>query len=224
MGDIDLVIFDCDGVLVDSEPISAAVLIDAMRPLGADVTASYVYARLVGQKFESVRARLEADFDVVLPDRFEHTYREALRRAFSVDLKATPGIGEVVSQLGVAYCVATSSSPTRAAFTLEQTGLAHWFGGRVFTASEVARGKPAPDLFLHAAAQMGVEAAKCLVVEDSIAGVTGGLAAGMTVWRYTGGGHLSGDASLDGDTPADVLVFDAWDGFFQRAPGLKRQH
>ena len=103
-----------------------------------------------------------------------------------------PGIPEVLDQIAVPWCVATSSSPPRVTRSLEIVGLEARARGRIFTASEVAQGKPAPDLFLHAARQMGADPARCLVIEDSLTGIRAGLAAGMTVWRFTGASHLKG--------------------------------
>jgi HAD superfamily hydrolase (TIGR01509 family) len=106
------------------------------------------------------------------------------------NLKAMPGVEDVLRDLKTPYCLATSSSPERLAVTLSETGLSRWFKGNFYTASLVPNGKPAPDLFLHAASKMSADPAKCLVIEDSEIGVSAGLAAQMTVWQFTGGSHM----------------------------------
>ena len=130
------------------------------------------------------------------------------------------GIAEVLASLPIASCVATSSSPPRARRSLELTGLLPHFEGRVFTASEVANGKPAPDLFLHAAKQMGVSPDQCLVVEDSVPGIKAALAASMRVWHFTGGSHFKGIGFLPGTEDLKIPAFDNWAKFFDIEPGL----
>jgi HAD superfamily hydrolase (TIGR01509 family) len=153
---------------------------------------------------------------VALPDDFEASYRSALLDAFERELHPMPGVLPVITGLSVRSCVATSSSPPRARRSLEITGLLDHFDGRIFTASEVENGKPAPDLFLHAALQMGVDPSRCLVIEDSLPGLSAGLAAGMEVWQFTGGSHLRGEeAGLPG-----VRVLKQWSAFPEMAPRL----
>ncbi|HSI40888.1 MAG TPA: HAD family hydrolase [Xanthobacteraceae bacterium] len=191
-----LIIFDCDGVLIDSEVISARALIAELANHGVDVDRAYVARHFLGRSYPLVRTVVRERLGVHLPDAFEEAYRSRLLAAYQDELQVMAGAAETVEALRVPYCVATSSSPPRLARSLEITGLAPLFAGRGFTASEVARGKPAPDLFLHAAARMGTEPARCTVIEDSPIGLEAGIAAGMQVWHFTGGSHLAG-AELD---------------------------
>lgn len=218
-----LVIFDCDGVLADSEVISAEVLIAALERLGTTITREYVLRNFIGRSFPKVAASLREEFGIALPDDFESTYRATLLKAFETRLDPTPGLHDMLKDLGVRACVATSSSPPRVARTLAIIGLTDFFGDAVFTASMVANGKPAPDLFELAAATLGVAPQECLVIEDSLVGVAAAQAARMPVWRYTGGGHLAGTPRAALATPQGVASFDNWGDFFLMAPDLVRQ-
>lgn len=221
-GDIELVIFDCDGVLIDSEIISATILVEQIRKLGVAIDFQYVQRHFLGRSFPKVVDLIRLRFGVELPTDFETTYRAELLKAFETDLSLMPGVLAVLDELAVDYCVATSSSPPRVRRSLELVSLFHRFQDRLFTASEVANGKPAPDLFLHAAARMRYEPHQCLVVEDSVPGIDAACAAGMQVVCFTGGSHLSGV-----DTPlphrlAGIAAFDHWDEFFDMMPQLKQ--
>lgn len=208
---IDLVIFDCDGVLADSECLSADVLIEELGKVGVSVDHDFVRETCLGRSFASVTEDVFARFDVVLDEAFEAKYRERLLARFETELRPTPGIVELLEGFTLPTCVATSSSPPRVKRTLELTGLARFFGPHVFTASQVERGKPAPDLFLFAAEKMGVSPGRALVVEDSIPGLIAANAAGMPVLAYTGGGHIRGVAA-----PAVLAEsFDNWARFPQ---------
>jgi HAD superfamily hydrolase (TIGR01509 family) len=220
----DLVIFDCDGVLIDSEIISARMLVQELALLGVHIDLAYVARHFLGRSYPTVMAQIRREFGLDLPPAFEEQYRERLLTEFQHSLKVMPGVTTVLDALAVPFCVATSSSPRRAAFSLQLTGLDHRVGDRLFTASQVARGKPAPDLFLLAAARMGVAPARALVIEDSLTGLRAGQAAGMTVWHFTGGSHftqrdLSSDPAPD---PAPQRQFDDFADFFQTAPALRR--
>lgn len=187
----DLVIFDCDGVLVDSELLSARVLIDTLAETGIAIDRTHFERHFLGRSFPTVAASIRRDFQS-LPADFEETYRARLAQVFEAELRPTAGLMEMLGRLDVPACVATSSSPPRVARSLRVTGLARFFEGRVFTASEVARGKPAPDLFLHAARRCGVPPGDCLVVEDSAPGLEAAEAAGMASLHFSGGAHLAG--------------------------------
>jgi len=205
-----LVIFDCDGVLIDSEAISARVLIASVSRLGIEIDFDTFCQRYVGRSFPTVAKDIFQMFDVALPDGFEADYRATLLTAFEAELIPTMGIVDVLDAMKLPYCVATSSSPPRVARSLALTGLAGFFGNRVYTASQVTRGKPAPDLFVFAATKMGVDPSACLVIEDSLPGIHAGIAAGMTVLRYTGGAHLQGRTLKHDQT---VPTFDNWADF-----------
>ncbi|EEW25570.1 HAD family hydrolase [Rhodobacter ferrooxidans] len=212
-----LVIFDCDGVLIDSEIISARMLVAELAGLGVKIDLDYVARHFLGRSYPVVMAQIRREFGLDLPPAFEDRYRQRLLDAFAADLKIMPGVAEVLARLRLPYCVATSSSPVRARQSLQIAGLGHLLGPRLFTASMVANGKPAPDLFLHVAATLGVDPARCLVIEDSINGVRAGLAAGMEVWRFTGGSHLRG---LDIRPPPDATPHRQFNDFAEFFDGL----
>jgi HAD superfamily hydrolase (TIGR01509 family) len=187
---LSLVIFDCDGVLVDSEMLSAEVLMAMMAEAGLPITPEIFRSDFLGRSYASAAGRVLQRFGRPLPDDFQAGYRERLFARMRSDLLPMDGVFDVLRTLSMPFCLATSSSPERLAITLVVTGLEQYFVGRRFTASEVAHGKPAPDLFLHAAARMGVPPAECLVLEDSEMGVLAARAAGMMVWHFTGGAHF----------------------------------
>ncbi len=209
-GGIDLIIFDCDGVLVDSEGLSAGVLLDLLANHGVAADFDYFCVNFLGRSFPTVAEDIRRSFNVALPPTFETDYRRHLLAAFEEGLQPTPGMVGVLEALELPYCLATSSSPERCGRSLAVTGLESYFAGRIFTASMVRRGKPAPDLFLHAAAVMDHPPERCLVIEDSLPGIEAALAAGMHVLRFTGGVHLRGRTLKH---PASVTTFDTWDAF-----------
>lgn len=219
----DLVIFDCDGVLIDSEIISARMLVDELSGLGVVIDLPYVAQHFLGRSYPTVMAQIRREFGLDLPPEFEDQYRSRLMAAFETGLRVMPGVTEVLQTLALPWCVATSSSPMRARRSLEIAGLAGLVGDGLYTATMVARGKPAPDLFLHVAKVNGVDPARCLVIEDSLNGVKAGLAAGMVVWRFTGGSHLAG-LSLEAPQEARaVLNFAAFAEFSGLHPALLRR-
>ncbi|MDQ1899301.1 HAD family hydrolase [Paracoccus sp. WLY502] len=208
---IKLIIFDCDGVIADSEGLSAAVLIDLLAALDISVTHTDVRRDFVGRSFPTVAQTIRQHFGKPLPDSFEADYRARLLDRFTTELGPTPGFMAMLDALRIPFCIATSSSPQRVAHTLHVLGLTGRFAGRVFTASQVRHGKPAPDLFLLAAERMGCPPAATLVIEDSGPGIAAGLAAGMRVLHYAGGVHLRGHDPLA--LPDRVRSFDNWDDF-----------
>ncbi len=219
---INLVIFDCDGVLVDSEVISATIIVKKLAEEGVEVDLDYAYKHFLGQNFSRVVQKVRRNFKIKLPEDFRSRYRAELLEAFENNLRATHGVERVVSNLAVDSCVATSSSPPRTQRALELVGLTDFFGTNVFTASQVKHGKPAPDLFLHAAKIMHAEPKNCLVIEDSLAGLSAALSAGMSVWRYTGGSHLMSVNNPLPDRFAQVPVFKSWQEFYAMAPQLSK--
>jgi HAD superfamily hydrolase (TIGR01509 family) len=219
--DIDLVIFDCDGVLIDSEVISARMLVEELAKRQVHITMDYVAHHFLGRSYPVVLQQIRQEFGVELPPEFETQYRASLLSAFENDLTPVLGVRRVVEQLNTDYCLATSSSPPRLARSLEITGLTDLFAERTTTASEVLHGKPAPDLFLFAAEKRGTKPASCLVIEDSENGIRAGLAAGMQVWRFIGGSHLK---HLQNSPEVEVgasQVFASFEEFFQLRPDLK---
>ncbi len=184
-----LVIFDCDGVLVDSEPIAARVLAECVGELGLALTAEDCIARFTGISMASVMAALALDLGRPLPADFAARVRARDFAAFADQLKAIDGVEALLAAVAAPVCVASSGAPAKFRFSLGLTGLLARFEPHLFSAEMVARGKPAPDLFLFAAQAMGVPAAACVVVEDAVAGITAARAAGMRALGFTGGGH-----------------------------------
>lgn len=180
----ELIIFDCDGVLVDSEPIGNQVLAQSLAAAGLFMSADDVAMAFRGLSMSSVVSRVERERGVRLGDEFLPEYQERLFVALRHGVVAMPGVAEAISRLSVPYCVASSGEPEKMRLTLGLTGLLPAFDGRLFSAVQVVRGKPAPDLFLLAASHMQVPPDRCLVVEDSVAGVQAACAAGMTVYGY----------------------------------------
>jgi HAD superfamily hydrolase (TIGR01509 family) len=187
----DLVIFDCDGVLIDSEVIGARVEAAELARIGIALAETEILTRFLGMTAQAMYRALEAEHRRALPDGFAATVQAAIDAAFERDLQAIPGIHETLDRLRTASCVASSSTLARLRHSLGLTGLYARFAPHVFSAEQVARGKPSPDLFLHAAATMQCAPACCLVVEDSVSGVRGAVAAGMRVWGFIGGGHCA---------------------------------
>jgi HAD superfamily hydrolase (TIGR01509 family) len=183
----DLVIFDCDGVLVDSERLAVKVDVQVFAELGLTVTEEDVIERFVGRSDDDIRTELEAELGRSLADDWVEEFEPLYREAYAAELQPVDGVVEALDRIAAATCVASSGSHEKMRFTLGLTGLYERFAGRLFSVTEVARGKPAPDLFLHAARRMGVEPGRCAVVEDSRWGVEAARAAGMSAFGYAGG-------------------------------------
>lgn len=206
-----LVIFDCDGVLVDSEMLSASVLTAMLAEEGFAISPEIFRSDFLGRSFASASARARDRFGRPLPEDFEPRYRLRLKDRMREALQPMPGVRDMLAAIrdaSIPFCLATSSSPQRLAVSLEVTGLTDHFAGCSFTATEVKAGKPAPDLFLHAAARMGAEPRGCLVIEDSEMGVRAGLSAGMTVWHFRGGAHIKAGYELPEDVTPHGSVND----------------
>jgi HAD superfamily hydrolase (TIGR01509 family) len=190
-----LVIFDCDGVLVDSEGISNAVLAAALRALGIDISAQEAHDAYRGMFLSEIRADAERRLGAPLPLDFMETFERDREDAFRASLRPVPGAAEAVKavrELGFDVCVASQGKLSKTELTLTLTGLRNLFGDdAVFSAHSVERGKPAPDLFLYAAATMGVKPDRSVVVEDTMIGVQAALAAGMRVIAYAPDGDRS---------------------------------
>ena len=180
----DLVIFDNDGVLVDSEWLANGILADLLCEAGLPSTREGCIAEYMGSTMARVREIAERRLGRPLPADLEHRYHERLFDAFRTSLTAVPGVAEVLAQLTTPTCVASSGTHERIRLALTTTGLLPRFDGRIFSAQDVARGKPAPDLFLHAAKSLGVRPDRCAVVEDSPLGVEAANRAGMTAFGF----------------------------------------
>ena len=184
-----LVIFDCDGVLVDSEAISTATLADSLTGIGLPTSVDYVMKHYLGRSFGVVEADYRRRAGRPLPEDFADRWYHDLFAAFRRDLKPVEGVVSLLHRIRTPKCVASSSVPARLALSLQVTHLAEIFGPNVFDATMVSRGKPAPDLFLLCARRMGAEPGRTLVIEDSVMGITAAAAAGMTAWGFVGGAH-----------------------------------
>jgi len=185
----DLVIFDCDGVLVDSEVISCRAHAATLNRHGYPITEDQVLDRFLGVSDLEARLIVEAELGRKLPDDFTLQVKQATLQRYADDLRPVPYVAEAVAAIGLPKCVASSGTPEKIRHGLTCAGLYDILAPHIFSAGQVKRGKPAPDLFLFAAGQMNASAARCVVIEDSIPGVTGAVAAGMTVLGFYGGSH-----------------------------------
>ena len=188
----DLVIFDCDGVLVDSEPLSNRILAERLTAIGLPTTTEESIRDYMGRSWKTDQEIIEGRLGRPLPEGWVDAYHAEVIAAFERELEPVAGIAAALDAIDAPTCVASSSAHPRIRAALAATGLLARFEGRIFSATDVEHGKPAPDLFLHAAAAMGAAPARTLVVEDSVTGVRAGKAAGMTVWGFVGGSHYAG--------------------------------
>jgi HAD superfamily hydrolase (TIGR01509 family) len=188
MTDRDLIIFDCDGVLVDSEVLSCRCLSEVLAGYGISLGLDQALDLFLGRSMTAVLDHYKT-IGRLDPEQFSAELRAGVRAAFLSALCPIEGVSAVLEGLQTPHCVASSSDVDRVSFSLSLTGLASHFDGRLYTSQMVERGKPAPDLFLHAAERMQADPSRTLVIEDSISGVRAGKAAGMTVWGFVGGSH-----------------------------------
>lgn len=186
----DLVILDCDGVLVDSERLAIRVDVVYLERLGWPMSEAEIIERFVGKSDADMRAEIEAHIGGPIAPEIDDEFARLYRATFDAELTAVEGIVEALDAIaarGLRTCVASSGSHEKIRRNLELTGLIGYFDERIFSATDVDNGKPAPDLFLHAAATLGAEPARCAVVEDSVHGVRAALEAGMAAFAYAGG-------------------------------------
>jgi HAD superfamily hydrolase (TIGR01509 family) len=209
----ELVIFDCDGVLVDSERIAVRVESRFLTELGWPLSEAEIVERFMGRTDQYMDEAIQAELGDRLPGDWKDQFHRRYREAWAAELAPVDGVLDALDLIErtIRTCVASGGSHDKLRFTLGHTGLYRRFEGRIFSGYEVADGKPAPDLFLHAAARMGVEPARCAVVEDSRFGVMAARAAGMRAFGYAGG--LTPPDRLEG--PATVVFDDMRD-----LPGL----
>ena len=203
--DLDLIIFDCDGVLVDSEPHAVRVNADMLPELGWHISDEEIVERFLGRSLRSNIATIEEQIGRPIPEGWTERLVERIIALHETELTAVEGIAEALDAISgwdVLTCIASSGAPDKIRRSLALVGLDGAFGDRIFSAVEVAHGKPAPDLFLHAAARLGVAPSRCVVIEDSQYGVQAARAAGMYAYGYAGG--LTPAAWLDGP---DTTVF-----------------
>jgi HAD superfamily hydrolase (TIGR01509 family) len=202
MSRFDLVIFDCDGVLIDSERLAVRTETEILAELGWSLSEAEVIERFVGRSSVYMQAVIEEHLGrrVDWQAQFERREREVFER----ELEPVDGVIDALDAISIPSCVASSSSHEMLRFKLDLTGLADRFVGRVFSADDVAHGKPDPAVFLFAAASLAVHPSKCAVIEDSVSGVEAGLAAGMTVFAFAGGVTSADQLRRDG-----VVIFDS---------------
>jgi HAD superfamily hydrolase (TIGR01509 family) len=186
----DLIIFDCDGVLIDSELLANRSEVEFLKTFGIEFDLSDYMDRFVGKNTKDVLKGIELLHGMKLSKESWELVEDNTSKVFQTELKPITGIFELLASTDKAKCVASSSSLERLDLTLRITGLFDRFSPHIFSAEQVDRGKPAPDLFLFAAKQMQVHPNRCVVIEDSLTGVRAGVAAGMTVLGYTGGSHI----------------------------------
>jgi len=224
VNDPDLIIFDCDGVLVDSELLSCRCLSEALAGYGITLGLDQALDLFLGRNITAVLEHYEA-LGHSLPERFSAELRAGVRAAFLSALCPIDGVGSVLEGLQIPHCVASSSDFDRVTLSLALTGLTPHFDSRLYTSQMVERGKPAPDLFLYAAEKMRADPRRTLVIEDSVSGVAAGKAAGMTVWGFVGGSHYQ---SRDGKailSEAGPIAFSGeWPIFGERIGRGRWQH
>lgn len=184
MANWQLVIFDCDGVLVDSEPIVNRIFVELLTEIGLVMTCEQAAQTFVGKSSATCIEIVERSLGKPVPSDFLDRCRERETDALTRELQSVPGIELVLENLPIPKCVASNSSLRHVNLVLQLTGLIHHFNGNLFSANQVARPKPFPDVYLHAARQMAVSPADCVVVEDSVTGVQAACAAGMKVFGY----------------------------------------
>jgi HAD superfamily hydrolase (TIGR01509 family) len=201
-GPAELVIFDCDGVLIDSERLAVKVDVQVLGELGWPMSEAEVIERFMGRSDREARATIEAHLGRALPDDWPDRVTALYRETFAAELTPVEGVLEALDRIALPSCIASSATHEHLQYTLSLTGLYERFEGRIFSADDVARGKPAPDLFLHAAERMDADPASCVVVEDSRPGVEAARAAGMRVLAFAGG--LTSADVLEGP---DTIVF-----------------
>lgn len=200
---VDLVIFDCDGVLIDSERLAVKIDVIVLRELGWPLSEREVIERFVGRSARDQQTAIEEHLGRKLEDGWDKRFEPLYRRAFAAELAPVRGVREALDRISAPSCVASSATHEYLSYTLGLTGLHERFAGRIFSSEDVARGKPAPDLFLYAAARLGAAPPNTVVVEDSLPGIEAARAAGMRVLAYAGG--LWPVSDLEGP---GTLVFD----------------
>jgi HAD superfamily hydrolase (TIGR01509 family) len=206
---IGLIIFDCDGVLVDSEPLAMRVLLETIAAEGVTIDPDTAFREFLGRSLTTISANLNAEHGLHLSDAALDSMRANLFALYRRDLKPMAGLVDALAQIKVPTCVASSSHMERIRISLSVTGLLDRFDPAIFSAAMVANGKPAPDLFLHAAESMRTAPEDCLVIEDSPAGIIAAQRAGMRVFAFVGGGHI-GPSGLRAEIEAlnPTAVFD----------------
>lgn len=186
---VGLVIFDCDGVLIDSEIVVCRLTSEELSRLGYTVSLEDVINRFAGRPEREMIADIEQDWGLPVPEVFFERIRARIDAAYASELRIMPHISGVLDRIQTEFCVASSSYPAKLALGLRSVGLHDRFAPNIISASFVTHGKPAPDVFIYAAGWMRQQVADCLVIEDSVPGVRAAASAGMRVFGFTGGTH-----------------------------------
>jgi HAD superfamily hydrolase (TIGR01509 family) len=193
MSGIDLIIFDCDGVLIDSEWMVCTMVSEELTSLGYPITPEQVVERYTGRPEPEVVADIAARWGQPVPAAYREAMTRRIHDAFTTELQAIPGVAATLSRIRIPICVASSSAPAKLKLGLSFVSLYDYFAPNVVSTSYVAHGKPAPDVFIYAAGSMRTPVDRCLVIEDSLPGVRAARAAGMRVFGFTGGSHCPPD-------------------------------
>jgi HAD superfamily hydrolase (TIGR01509 family) len=216
---LDLVIFDCDGVLVDSEVISCRVHADVLTRYGYPISAEQVHQRFLGRSARDATTEIERELGRPLAESYELDRRTTLLAALADTVEAIPHLHQTLDAIDARICVASSAAHEKIFTTLSRVGLYQRFAPNIFSGTQVSHGKPAPDLFLLAAERMAAVPGRCVVIEDSVPGVTGALAAGMTVLGFHGGSHCRPGDGAALRAAGAMATFDD----MRQLPGLIRQ-
>lgn len=179
------VIFDCDGVLVDSEPISIQILVDLANSYGANIDLAYGMTHFKGSFFMACKQRISKLTQTMLPDTLEDDYRQLSFEAFKKGMKPMEGVKEVIENLSIPFCVASSGPKNKIKLNLELAGLSPYFESKIFSCYDIQKWKPDPAIFILAAKTMGFHPSECIIIEDSISGVQAALNGGFDVFGFT---------------------------------------
>ena len=204
----DLIIFDCDGVLIDSEIIACTADAEELTKIGYAITTSEVVRRFAGVSAKAMYAAIESDLGRPLPADLAIRTEARVLASFRSELRPLAGAVETISRLAWPYCVASSSKPSKLSLGLIQAGLFDLFYPHIFSVALVENGKPAPDIFLLAAERMRANVSRCVVVEDSVAGITAACRAGMRALGFAGGAHCPPGHEVDLRNAGAETVFD----------------
>jgi HAD superfamily hydrolase (TIGR01509 family) len=206
-----LVIFDCDGVLIDSEILACGAVASSLKELGIEISTTEIACRYAGFTADAMYKDVEARYGRSIPIDFRNVVQRRVLDEFERDLHPMPGVEEILQALPCRFCVASSSSLERIEFSLRRTGLFHFFENKIFSAMQVAVGKPAPDLFEFAAKSMLADNRKCIVIEDSVSGILAANAARMYAVGFVGGSHGSDELAQRLSAASAKVVIDRMD-------------
>ncbi len=215
-----LIIFDCDGVLIDSEIIASRIEAQVANELGHNISADEICTKYMGMPHRVLWQNIFAEIGKTMPEDFLELQKQRLVKAFAQELKPIDKIAETLANLPMAKCVASSTHKTQLIENLRTTNLLNFFENNVFSVSEVEKPKPHPDVFLFAAKEMGFDTNDCLVIEDSVPGIRAAKAAGMRVFGFLGGSHIRdghGNSLLENGAE---LVFESFEDFAALGSGL----